>query len=198
MNGPSGGAIFAGVLPCRLTNLTTRLSRLCRRLAFGFAMALALAGCQWKGEPTSPAGDGPTASEEPASDQPAAWYPRPSDINIYPATQFVERDGEPMLEAAIELLDELGDAVKGPGQLRLALFARGQYGQVGEQLYRWDVSLRTKAQQQKYFDLVTRTYVLRLSLDDQQVTTKPTLLRVTFVQPDGPRLQTERSLPIEW
>jgi hypothetical protein len=168
---------------------------------------VALGGCAFKGGDDGASSDAgrsrpsatqPADPDPTAADEPAPWWPRPVRINVYPATQFVQRDGEPMLKASIELLDQLGDSIKAPGHLRLELLARGRYGRVGKQLYRWDVSLRTLEHQQQYFDLVTRTYVLRLSLDSSKPTDKPTLLRVTFTQPEGPRLQTERALPIEW
>jgi hypothetical protein len=163
---------------------------------------IAAAGCQFKGGGDTAAGDGagdaPSNATQPSGEAPSSWQPSPTRLKIYPATQFIERDGEPMLKASIELLDALGDSIKAPGHLRCELYARGQYGAVGDRLYRWDIPIRTLKQQRQYFDLVTRTYVLRLSMDSPQATEKPTMLRVTFTRPNGPRLQTERALPIEW
>jgi hypothetical protein len=126
------------------------------------------------------------------------WRPTPTAVRIYPATQFIQPDGQPTLEASVELLDAMGDSIKAPGRLRFELFAVSERGQTGGRLYQWAVPLRTLEQQQQYFDLVTRTYTVRLELDSDKATTRPTLLRVTFTRPGGERLQDERTLPIEW
>jgi hypothetical protein len=162
-------------------------------------VVLLLAGCQFKGgEQNGDGGRVATSNATQPSERAAVWRPAPQRVRIYPATQYIEREDGAMLKASIELLDALGDSIKAPGHLRCELYARGEFGRVGDRLYRWDVPLRTLEQQRQYFDLVTHTYILRLSLDSDRATQNPTTLRVTFTQPNGPRLQTERALPIEW
>jgi hypothetical protein len=168
------------------------------RWAFVLALSLLPIGCEFKGEaassPEAAADDGPKTAA--GADQ--IWRARPEAIRIYPATQFTTSDGAPTLKASIELLDAMNDAIKAPGRLRCELFAVNERGQVGGRLYHWDVPLYTLQQQRQYFDLVTRTYTLRLELDNEQVTQRPTMLRVAFMPPEGPRLQDQRTLPIEW
>jgi hypothetical protein len=173
-----------------------------RRLCVGavlLCLGMAATGCQFKGQsPTPSARSEPTGQASEAEGE--IWRPRVESVRIYPATQFVTggQKAAATLKASIELLDAMGDAIKAPGRLRCELFAVSERGRVGSRLYHWDVTVQSLDQQKQYFDLVTRTYVLRLALDSQTVTERPTLLRVTFMRADGQRLQDERTLPIEW
>lgn len=147
---------------------------------------------------TTPAGERATATDgEEAGDM---WMPRPVSIRIYPSTRFVQEDGRPVLEARIELFDVMGDSVKSSGTLRCELFALGEGDRptVGERLYRWDIELRTVEAQRRYFDPIIRGYVFRLKMDDMDLVRRPTLLRVTFQPPDGPRLRTEDRVRTDW
>jgi hypothetical protein len=154
---------------------------------------LFVGGCQSAQEPVDEAArpQPETVTEEP-------WRPEPVGLRVHPATRFATKNGQPILEAAVELFDALGDSIKAPGRVRLELFARGQTSRPGERLSSWDISLRRQGDQRQYFDLVTRTYVLRLEVDEAEVIDHPTLLRVTFVCPSGQQLEAERPLPVDW
>ena len=143
-----------------------------------------LAGCQFKG----------SGVEAPAPTMEDYWWPQPSALRVYPSTRFVEdeRSAAPILEARIELRDEMGDAVKGAGTAALELFAASDEGQgLGQQLQRWEVTMSSLEDQQRHFDSVTRTYLFRLRLD-ASARARGDRLRVTFTRAsDGRRLQTE-------
>jgi len=130
----------------------------------------------------------------------AVWRPEPVSIRIYPSTRFVEEDGVPILEARIELFDEMGDSIKSPGAVRCELFAlsEGERPTVGRRLYRWDIEVQTMEQQRRYFDPIIRGYVFRLKMDDIELVRRPTLLRVVFQPPDGPRLTTKGRVRTDW
>lgn len=161
----------------------------CRRHRLGACAAvlavgcLSLAGCEFKGGESDPAGqlmDG-------------YWQPWPAALRVYPSSRFVvDQDaGRTVLEARIELRDEMDDAVKASGDVRFELFASDADEDVFERrLYRWDVQMRTLEAQRTHFDGVTRTYLFRLELGDTAPAGQP-MLRVTFTAADGRRLQAE-------
>lgn len=156
-------------------------------LMFGTALG---GGCQFKG-----AGVG---AAEPT--MAGYWWPQATAMRVYPSTRFVEAPGEgggggnrrAILEARIELRDEMGDAVKAAGIVGLELFAgaAGDEG-FGRRLYRWDVTMQTLEDQQRHFDSVTRTYLFRLELDAPPQA-DDIMLRATFTRAsDGRRLQAD-------
>ncbi len=149
--------------------------------------ACALAGCQFKGQGTAVTAQGDSTS----------WSPQVSSLRVYPSTRFVREQGGNVLNARIELLDQMGDSMKASGTARFDLFASDESGAaLGQRLYHWDVALHTLEDQRLHFDEVTRAYLFRLQLDDQATVTRPTMLRVTFTRgSDGKRLQTQA--PIE-
>lgn len=154
-----------------------------RNALFIAVLGLALAGCQSKGEGVN----GPK-QRAPAN----TWRPAPAAMRVYPATRFASEDQRAVLEARIELFDQMNDTLKGVGRFRLELFAGDDRTapQLARRLYRWDVTLMTLADQQKFFDPVTRAYLFRLEIDDLSIATRATLLEVTFVPLEGPRLET--------
>ncbi|MEO1235551.1 MAG: hypothetical protein AAFX76_02055 [Planctomycetota bacterium] len=106
----------------------------------------------------------------------------------------------PLLEARVELFDEMGDSVKASGRVRFELFAAGFSPgiDVGRLLYSWDITLTSLEDQRRYYDPITRSYLLRLRLDSSAVSRRQVLLRVTF-QPDGDtRLVDEQPIRLEW
>jgi hypothetical protein len=128
------------------------------------------------------------------------WHPEPVSLRIYPSTRFVEEDGVPILEARLELFDAMGDSIKSSGTVRCELFALGDGDRptVGRRLYRWDIEMKTLDEQRRYFDPIIRGYVFRLKMDDIELVRRPTLLRVVFQPPDGPRLKTEGRVRTDW
>jgi hypothetical protein len=156
-------------------------------------MAVGLAGCvQPKGGPPEDS-PGDLGGEE-------VWTPRPVALRIYPATRFVRERDFTLLEARIELFDPMGDSIKSSGRTRFELFAADPAPgiDVGRLLYSWDITLSTEDDQRRYYDPITRSYLVRLRLDSAQVTRRPVLLRVTFQPPTGQRLVAEGPVRINW
>ncbi len=159
-----------------------------RAVASAVGVCLAVSGCVWKG------------GVRHATDRvlPQAWAYEPRRMRVYPSTRFVQDDQRPILEARIELTDEMGDSIKGVGRFRLELFARGIAGNpgVGQRLYSWDVSTTTLADQYRYYDPITRAYLFRLKLDEAITAQTQTVVQVMFISPQGKRLETQAVLPI--
>ncbi len=106
----------------------------------------------------------------------------------------------PILEARIELFDQMGDSIKRSGQVRCELFAAvGRDGRdAGPLLYKWDITLHTLEDQQRYFDPITRGYVFRLRIDNPELIRRPTLLSVVFQPESGDRLSTRGRVQTQW
>ncbi len=152
---------------------------------FGMTVAAAalLAACQPKGATT--------LSADPASSQAGVWQPVATTMRVYPASRFAAAGGKVVLEARIELLDEMGDSIKGAGRFHVSLMDKQREGlsQVDRQLYTWDVSLLSLTDQQRYYDTVTRTYLFRLKMDEQVQPSHDTRLKVTFTSAHGRTFQ---------
>lgn len=141
------------------------------------ALAAAVAGCQPKGG----RGDHRPSDHD-------AWWPRPVAVRVYPSTRFVSaHDAQALLEARLELADEMGDPLKAPGEFRLELFS----DTTDRQLYAWRVRALTLDEQKMFYDPITRTYLLRLKLDPAALAEASPRLRVTFALAGGGRLQDE-------
>ncbi len=150
-------------------------------------------GCAWKGgrerQAESPAG----------SNGVSVWRLVPWSMRVYPSTRFTVQDtGWAILEARIELTDEMGDSVKGIGRFRLELFSRGPAGSAdtGQRLYSWNVATTSLADQRRYYDPITRAYLFRLKLDETDTFKRDSLLKVLFTASDGSRLEAQAPLPI--
>ncbi len=139
-------------------------------------------GCEPKG-----AGVG---ARQPVTGQ--TWRPTASAMRVYPSTRYAREGDKPVLEARIELFDEMNDTVKGVGRFRLELFAGDDRAapQLARRLYRWDVTLQSLADQRRFWDPVTRAYLFRLEIDDLSIAAKATVLEATFMPLEGPRLET--------
>lgn len=150
--------------------------------------AAAFAGaCEFKG--------GSAVGERPALSG-AVWQPSPTTIRIYPSTRFVQDAGNTVLEARVELLDEMNDSIKGAGAFQFELYAaqRASDATIGGRLYAWDATVATLEQQRQFYDPITRAYVFRLRLDDPALSRRATLLRVLYTPPVGSRLEAEATL----
>jgi len=157
---------------------------------------LLLAGCTFKGEPS-------VASAADANPASSHWLSRPTAIRVYPTTRFV-RQGLPaggeaaVLEARIELFDEMGDSVKGSGEFRLELKTASGPVAAGNVLYTWRVELRTIEDQRTHYDPITRGYLFRLRLDDLAVARRSTLLSVSYTDPAGRHFTAEAGIKTDW
>ena len=141
--------------------------------------------CTWKG--TRDAGQ--------EADHPlvALWRSVPASLQIYPSTRFTDLDGQTVLEAHIEMLDEMGDSIKGTGRFRLELLAPGDGGSSGLRppLYTWNVTLLTLDEQRCYYNTITRGYVLQLKMSQLPDDLSQVTLHVTFYAVDDGRLEAE-------
>lgn len=133
-------------------------------------MLTPLGGCAWKGE----RGESSVAALQ------GTWDIRPARMRVYPTTRFVREASQGLLEARIELLDELDDPVKGVGEFHIELLSLNARGETGDRLYLWTVPMHTQAQNKEYWDAVSRTYLFRLKIDDAGMATDRMGLRVRF------------------
>jgi hypothetical protein len=160
---------------------------LCGVMVFG-----AISGCAFKGE--SVVSSNPVES----SDESVAgyWQPLPHDVRIYPSSRFILTEQRPALEARVELKDDMGDSLKAAGSFHLELLKEtGNRRQaMQEKLYSWDVPLKTIADQQAYFDSVTRTYRFVLRLDREISPEDQLALAITFKRLDGTLLKVQAVL----
>jgi len=138
------------------------------------------AGCVSKGRL-----GGDTATQPVAAD---AWWPKPVAVEVFPSTRFVRENGDIILEARVQLTDELGDSIKAPSAFYIDLFA----GPVGEaaprRLYSWQVNVWTLEDQIEFFDPVTRAYLFRLRVADISQVRDTAQLSIVVLPEGGERL----------
>lgn len=163
-------------------------------MALGIATAF-FSGCQFKGgRPVNSA----VATQK--ADHQNVWYPNVKRLSIYPSTRIVYVSGNLRIEATIQLIDVMGDAIKSPGHLRIALYKATGFDSAASnsKLNTWDIDISTLKQQEKYYSPITRGYFLPLELSSSYAEQNPVWLQVVFVAPGGHRVTVRRKLPIEW
>lgn len=151
-------------------------------------LALGLPGCAWKGA------DGIA----PGVLTPA-WRLQPVTMRVYPSSRIVREANQTLLEARIELLDEVGDSIKGVGDWRFDLSDPGRAtdGATPQRLYTWEVAMLSRDQNTQFYDPVTRTYHFRLKLDQGAPDDHPLRLDVTFMPPDRQRMDARAMVSVE-
>ena len=154
-----------------------------------FVLIAMLSGCTFKTDIDDAQSKRLTISD-------TTWRPQPVAARIYPSTRFLKKNNKPILEARIELLDEMGDSVKGGGWVSFELLEDiGPVGSgAGTQLYTWDVDLTTLHSQKQYYDPVSRGYLLQLLLDEYKIAQKGAVLKVVFTTAEGKRLRDQQSV----
>ena len=117
-------------------------------------------------------------------------------MRIYPSTRFVYRNGSTILQARIELLDDMSDSVKSSGQIFFELYGISGGGGVAtpKSLYSWSVAVRTRDDQISFYEPVVRAYLFRLSLSEHWPPKRQAKLRVLFTPNQGRRLETSSVL----
>jgi hypothetical protein len=159
------------------------------RWAAGLTVALVVAlvgGCAWKGQ---------NALRWGADGDGLHWRPLPTSMRVYPSSRFTRTtEGLTLFEAHLEMLDDMGDSIKAVGDYRLELLAVDESGAIGRRLYVWNVAMLTLDDQMRHYDSVTRTYRLRLRLDEHGQPPSPVALRVLFRPVQGPRLEAQQTL----
>lgn len=135
----------------------------------------AMAGCAFKGDL---AGAQSRAAQLDAS----AWQPQPHAVRVYPSTRYAHEGDQLLIEARLELLDEMGDSLKASGDYHLRLLTTGHVSgsEEADLLYQWDVRVRTLPDHQNTYDPITRTYLLRLKMNQSQPPQDNVTLHVTF------------------
>ena len=107
----------------------------------------------------------------------------PESISVHPLTRYwISESGDLEIEARIELLDRDNFPTRGIGRLELDLES-----QSGRRVETWVLKLDDLETNRKNFDVVTRTYLVRLSLPGKTIEPDADLV-ATFVLPDGDRL----------
>lgn len=126
----------------------------------------------------------------------------PVSIRIHPLTRMLpmadESANEASIEAHLELLDAVGDSVKGAGELALELYREGGPASgVGEagQVQRWSLNLSDLRVNADAYDRVTRTYRVILTGAPSLVRQRQGFaLRARLTTPDGRQLSDEAEL----
>ena len=121
-------------------------------------------------------------------------------MRVFPTTRFAGEAGEPLLEAAVELFDAMGDSIKASGTARFELYTTGQTpGVAADQLlYSWDIGLNTLDDQQRFYDPIIRGYLFRLRVQSPDIVRWQTLLRASWQPTEGERLTDELELRTAW
>lgn len=150
------------------------------------ALMTALVGC----DTVSFKGAGARASV-PAGEWPFA----PVSMRVHPFTA-IEKQGEGedaalVLEARLELVDQLGDVTKGVGAWRFELYGDRGRGQSRERLEVWEAPMTTLAENARHWDPITRTYAFRLRLSEQPDIDRELTLVAQLTDPRGNHLIAE-------
>lgn len=148
------------------------------------ALLLALVtGCEMKGDRVTPRQNAAGISDH--------WQIKPVKLRVYPSTRFVSYENQLALEARVEFLDEMRDAIKAVGRLRFEVYAANRDGEILDQkkLFSWDVPMLTIEANQEFYDAVTRAYLFRLAVEKLPKDLERTVLRVTYMPVVGERLE---------
>jgi hypothetical protein len=178
------------------------MAQCCRVASSLLALCLILpVGCRARHDATRPLTPhmNSAAATQPTATTPAEqhWKPIAVRMRVYPTTRFVSDSGKPVLEARIEMLDEMGDSVKASGAWQVELLTGGESRISREQrklLYSWQVQAITLAQQQRLYDPVTRAYHFRLQMDQPANPQQAVTVSVTFTPPGGATLQASSTI----
>ncbi|QQE13580.1 hypothetical protein JD969_09015 [Planctomycetota bacterium] len=148
-----------------------------------------LYGCEFKGKEISNDSQNNLVTSK-------AWQPKPIALRIYPSTRFVVKDKTQILEARVELFDEMGDSIKGSGIYAFELLeAVGPTsGGAGSKLYAWNIDLTTLQAQEKYYDPIARSYFFPLEMHESKVAQQGGVLHVVYTPVVGRRLDTQQPI----
>ena len=145
---------------------------------------LLVAGCVSKG--VTPAG----ATEESGAMEVDYWRPEPVQMRVYPSTRFVRRDGATVLEARVELFDQMADSVKSSGHFYFELYQTNTKDGAPKRVHTWHVTVQALEHQRMFYEPITRAYLFPLELRDAWSSRRTAKLRVLFTPRQGTRLET--------
>lgn len=120
------------------------------------------------------------------------WPFWPVEMRLHPLSRLVVGPGQRVLEARVEFTDEDDVTSRAYGQLRIDLHPEGQTGRT-RPLSTWEIDLTDAERNRQHFDAVTRTYLLRLTLEDVELPDAPEL-RAYFLSADGARMEARMTL----
>jgi hypothetical protein len=118
----------------------------------------------------------------------------PTRIEVHPLSHVrIHDDGTVIVEAAVELIDVDGFAVRGTGALELEFHQGGRFGEVVMMRKSWSCDLDDAAVNAASFDETTRAYFVPLTLELGEVPHAP-MLTATLQRPGHEPLRASRSL----
>jgi uncharacterized protein involved in exopolysaccharide biosynthesis len=100
--------------------------------------------------------------------------------------------GLPVIEARVEFLDSQGVTSRAVGSIRFELLDTSLPNEQTP-VQKKEQQLRTVEENQRFFDVVTRTYLFRLEIVPERWPTEP-LLKAVFTSADGQVLEATRRL----
>ena len=151
-------------------------------LFVALAVVALFTGCEWKGG----------GVEQASAPHGKPWRPEPVKMRVYPSSRIVKENGQTILEARLELLDEMGDSAKGAGNFHLELVANDKTGaSPPQQVDTWDVTIAGLDHQKRYYDSVTRAYFFRLKLDVPLPANRQPVVKASLLTPEGKKVSTE-------
>ncbi len=140
---------------------------------------------------SSCASDGPTVERSDGAER-----FRPVDLTIHPISHVqVQSDGTALVEAAVELTDADGFAVRGLGMLELEFHQGDRHGEAIMSRRTWSADLNDPHTNATLFDSMTRTYVVPVGLEAHGVPRSPRL-RATLYRSGGEPLQDSMALAV--
>jgi hypothetical protein len=150
-------------------------------------MLLFMSGCAQRDNHQTPLSPRGSAADDVITN--AIWPFWPTSMSIHPLTRVTteEQTGRTILEARIEFLDSQGNRSKAVGQMTLALYNANNRS---EAIHVWAQDLLDPTRNQQHFDVVTRTYLLRLELDNPQFP-EDAELRASFNSVDGQSMEAD-------
>jgi len=166
-----------------------------RTAAFGLVFSLlSIQGCE------SPQASEAEGRPGGSANQASYWQAAPVRLRVYPSTRFVKEKGRSILEARLELLDQMGDPIKASGLFRIELYRVDEsLGNAPQRLlYTWTADTLTLELQREHYDPITRGYLFRLGVDDIKIAGESTFLKVAFTPEVGPRLDAEAVIRLDW
>ena len=156
--------------------------RLLCTIVLALAPWLAWSGCQ------TAKNSRPEPDPEPERIEWPYW---PTSMRIHPLTRLTTERGEVVVEARIEFADQDGIASRGVGRFYLSLLDGRELGV--EPLHKWEIDLSSTEANASHFDVVTRTYLIKLRLELDCLPDRG-VLQAVFLSADGGQFRDRRAV----
>jgi hypothetical protein len=105
---------------------------------------------------------------DPHTDETIITWPFwPTSLRVHPLTRLTRdaKTGDRVLEVRFEFVDRYGHTTKALGKMRVDLYDADAPSSV--EILQWNVDLQNLHDNLTYYDEVTRTYLLRIVLDEE-------------------------------